>query len=100
MTPIELIADHIARTGGMLKNTIADFSDADLLVRPCSGANHAAWQLGNIIAGATFFLNSVGADLPALPDGFSAKHGKETTKIDDPSQFENKATYIALFDKI
>ena len=100
MTPIELMADNTARTGAMLKNTIADFTDAELLVRPCSSANHAAWQLGNIITGGAFFFKAVGADLPELPEGFNAKYGKGTNSIDDPKHFETKATYIALFDKM
>ena len=27
---------------------LSDLSDSDLLVRPVAGANHAAWQIGNV----------------------------------------------------
>ena len=34
----------------MLQFTLGDFSDADMLARPAPSANHAAWQLGHLIA--------------------------------------------------
>ena len=46
MTQTELLADMLNRNLEMLKATLGDFSDADMLVRPTPGANHAAWQLG------------------------------------------------------
>jgi hypothetical protein len=44
-------------TKGNLPMYVRDFSDADLLVRPVPGANHAAWQIGNVIAGDVFFIS-------------------------------------------
>src|SRR5271170_7679494 len=53
MTQMELSADVLTRNLEMLRMTLADFSDADMLVRPCPGANHAAWQLGHLTAAET-----------------------------------------------
>src|SRR4051794_12687205 len=46
MTTTELMADVLAQNLEVVKSTLADFSDADMLVRPAPAANHAAWQLG------------------------------------------------------
>ena len=34
---------------------------------------------------------------PALPEGFVAKHTKETVDVDDPSKFHTKAEYLAVW---
>ncbi|HSU66732.1 MAG TPA: DinB family protein [Tepidisphaeraceae bacterium] len=95
MTVIELMANVLEGNLGMLTGTLADFSDADLLVRPVPAANHAAWQLGHLIkseAGALGLINPALA--PALPAGFADKFTKQTASIDDPSQFPKKAALI------
>src|SRR5262249_37750246 len=74
--------------------------DADLLVRPVPGANHIAWQLGHLIASEHHMISKSvpGADLPALPAGFSEQHGKETASKD--TGFRTKAEYLDLFGKM
>src|SRR5437899_1995015 len=39
----ELLADGLKRSFDMLNMTLSDFSDADMFVRPCPGANHPTW---------------------------------------------------------
>lgn len=84
----------------VLKSYIGDISDAELLTRPVKGANHLAWQLGHLISSEAHLLSQVcpGAAVE-LPDGFAARHGKETAGIDEPSKFETKQQYVELFDK-
>ncbi len=96
----DLLADSLTRNGEMLKGTLADFSDADMLKRPCPGANHAAWQLGHLISAETSMVNGAkpGA-MPELPAGFKEKFSKETAKIDEPAAFPNKSELVALFEK-
>jgi hypothetical protein len=79
---------------------ISDFSDADLLVRPVPGANHAAWQIGNVICGDLFLIKPEvpEAQYPELPTGFSELHGSKGAKKDEG--FLTKAEYLALFDKV
>jgi hypothetical protein len=100
VTSNELHADVLQRNGDMLKATLADLSDSDLLVRICPSANHANWQLGHLVTAETFFLNASGASAPELPAGFADRYHKNTSKVDDPSQFAKKDELIALFDRV
>jgi hypothetical protein len=88
-------------TKGTLNWFVSDFSDADLLVRPVPGANHAAWQIGNVIVGDLFLVQSELPDTayPQLPPGFADLHGSEGAKKDGPEGFLSKAAYLDLFDK-
>lgn len=79
---------------------LSDFSDADLLVRPVPGANHAAWQIGNVIGGDIYFIAPELPDTPypTLPLGFNDLHGSAGVKKDEG--FLTKAEYLALFEKV
>ena len=92
---------HSLDSGEMvLKTYISDLSDAELMTRPAKGANHLAWQLGHLISSEQQLVNSVCAGACAeLPAGFSDKHAKEMTGIDDRSKFLTKQQYIEQFDK-
>jgi hypothetical protein len=100
MTATELFADGLARNLEFLKMTLSDFSDADMLTRPCPGANHAAWQLGHLIVAETMMINGVKAGaMPELPAGFADRFDKKTAGIDDPKAFPKKAELLDLFAK-
>jgi hypothetical protein len=43
MTGIQAIQSALETTKGYVAWYVSGLSDADLLVRPCAGANHAAW---------------------------------------------------------
>ena len=79
---------------------VQDLADADLLVRPVPGINHAAWQLGHMIAGSKKMLGGLGQPAPALPAGFEEGYTKETAKSDDPAKFATKDVYLDLAAKI
>ena len=100
MKKTDLGADLGQRSLDMLKMVLSDFSDADMLVRPCAGANHAAWQVGHLIGAETRLINSCtpGA-MPELPAGFSEKFSKSTASIDDAKAFPNKADLLGLLEK-
>jgi hypothetical protein len=95
------IKASLEATKGTLHWYVSDFSDADLLVRPVPGANHAAWQIGNVITGDVFLIQTELPDsvFPALPPGFAELHGTEGAKKDGPDGFLTKAEYLDLFDK-
>lgn len=100
MTTIELATDALSRNLGMILHHIADFSDADMLVRPVPGANHAAWQLGHLIVAESRMVNGVAPGAaPAAPEGYAEKFTSDTAKIDDASAFPNKAEIVANFQK-
>jgi hypothetical protein len=96
----ELSSEVMNQSKEMVKMTLADFSDADMLARPCPGANHAAWQLGHLIGAETRIVNSCtpGA-MPELPAGFADKFSKSTASSDDAAAFPKKAELMALFEK-
>jgi len=100
MTAAELHADTLSRNGEMLKMTLSDLSDSDLLTRPCPGANHANWQLGHLISSEAFFLKAMGAPTPELPAGFAERYNKSTAASADPSQFAKKDELLNLFTRV
>ena len=91
MDPVKHLATALDKNLGMLTYTLADFSDADLLVRPCPGANHAAWQIGHLANSEVFVLKQFHpASTFALPAGFEEKFTPKTSSIDDPAFFPKK----------
>ncbi|HEY4330611.1 MAG TPA: DinB family protein [Phycisphaerae bacterium] len=99
MTVNDYLAASLMGSLGMLKMTIADMSDADLLMRPVPGANHPNWQIGHLIAAETGMMSQLGAKMPELPAGFAELYSKETAKIDDASKFATKDALMAQFEK-
>jgi hypothetical protein len=99
MTGREAIQTALEATKANLPMYVSDFSDADLLVRPVPAANHAAWQIGNVIAGDVFFISQELPDTPypELSKDFYALHGNDGAKKDEG--FLTKAEYLALFEK-
>jgi hypothetical protein len=100
MTGCQAIQAALESTKGNLPMYLKDFSEADLLVRPVPGANHAAWQIGNVIGGDIFFIASELPDTPypELPPGFADLHGTKGATKDEG--FLTKAEYLALFEKV
>jgi len=96
MSVQRVMVSALQTTLGLVEQFLSDFSDAELLVRPVAGANHAAWQLGNIIAGEPYFVKSVLplVEYPALPDGFSELHGPNGTSHDHHPGFLTKDGYL------
>ena len=102
MNGIEVIRASLAGTQFMLKWFLEDFTDADLLVRPVPNANHAAWQIGNVIGGDIHIVKEQlpEAYFPELPPGFLETHGPAGTRNNGPDGFLTKAEYFALLDKV
>jgi len=66
MSPTELMSDVINRNGEILKMTLADFSQDEMLTRPVPGANHATWQIGHMIGSASHMFAAIAPGL--VPD--------------------------------
>lgn len=99
MNAIELLADAHERNLQMLKNTLADFSDADMLARPSPSANHAAWQLGHLIVSEMRLVSMVDPSAPApLPPDFAAKFSKDAAKLNDAPAFLRKDELFRQYD--
>jgi hypothetical protein len=102
MNGVQTVVSVMQTTLSLLEGFIADFTDAELLVRPVPGANHAAWQLGNVIAGEPYILSGLlpGAKYPALPEGFTDLHGGKGAGIDSDPGFLTKEAYLKLLREI
>jgi hypothetical protein len=102
MNGSEAIQAALEGTKSMFHWYLSDFSDADLFVRPVPGANHAAWQIGNVIVGDAMLIKAELPDAayPELPAGFADQHGKVGATKDGPAGFLTKAEYLKLFDAV
>jgi len=102
MTGKDAIKKALTSTQDLLNQYVSDLSDADLLVRPVPGANHAAWQLGHLVEAETYILGSSlpPGTYPNLPPALQGKHGKATASTDAPGSFLKKAEYVAAFNKV
>lgn len=102
MNGTSAIQTALKATQSMMNMFLSDFTDADLFVRPVPTANHAAWQIGNVIAGDAILVKEQLPDAayPELPAGFAETHGPEGTKQDGPDGFLTKAEYLSLFDAV
>lgn len=93
------IATHIKTSLNLptfvAESYLKDLTDEDLLRRPVPNANHIAWQVGHLIVSEHNLNNMVCPDsMPALPEGFAEKHGKEAAASDDASAFCTKDEYL------
>jgi hypothetical protein len=100
MNTNQTFTDSLSRNLDMLKMTLADLSDADLLVRPAPGANHAAWQLGHLATAEARMVAAAKGVSPELPAGFPERFKKETAQSDDAAAFPKKQELIDTFAKV
>jgi hypothetical protein len=101
MTPTELLSDVFTRSTGMVNMTLADFSDAEMMMRPVPGANHATWQIGHLTGAHAGLLNMIGEGLVQGPPAeFAAKFKKDTCTNDDAKFFPKKADLLAEYNKV
>ncbi len=97
MNSREAIRLNLDQAQNIVQMYLGDLSDADLLVRPVPGCNHIAWQLGHLIESERHFIDKLQPGImPALPEGFAAKHTKETAGSDDAQAFLTKQQYVDL----
>ncbi|WZO95927.1 DinB family protein [Isosphaeraceae bacterium EP7] len=93
---------NLEETKSLLEKYLADFSDADIQVRPVPNANHVAWQIGNVIAGEHFMLQAglPDAKFPELPPGFADRHSSKAAGVEGPEGLLTKDEYLALFNGV
>jgi hypothetical protein len=98
MNAKDVIKNTLDSSDMILSRYVEDLADADLLLRPVSGMNHIAWQIGHLIDVEHRFVESVRpGSCPKLPDGFAEHHKMEQARSDDPSHFSTKAEYLTLW---
>jgi hypothetical protein len=93
----DAVRQQFAVSDFFVENYLSDITPAEMLVRPAPGANHVAWQLGHLISAETHLVEAASpGSMPALPEGFAARHSKETAASDEPKDFLSKEEYLAL----
>src|SRR5437899_1498327 len=97
---IELLAKSLAGNLEMLKTHLADFSDDDMMVRPVPGANHAAWQVGHLLAFEAMLCGLYAQHAaPNLPGDPQKTYGAEGSKSDDAALFLKKDDALKLLEQ-
>lgn len=100
MAQLDLMANSLAGSFEMLKTHLADFSEADMLVRPVPGANHAAWQIGHLVVFEAMLCGMYAPQTTIqLPADAQTTYGKDGASSDDASRFFKKEEGLALLGK-
>lgn len=97
MSVKELLQHNLTFSDVVWNSQISDLTDAELLVRQSPTANHAAWQLGHLIASERAFIEELRPGLsPALPEGFAELHSRDRAGNPSTEGFVTKQQYIDL----
>ena len=100
MATTDLIATELTGNLEMLKHHLADFNDADMMVRPVPNANHAAWQLGHLVAFEAMLCGMYApASAPKLPADAKQTYGKEGAPSDDAARFFKKDEALQMLSQ-
>ncbi len=100
MKAMDLMADGLNCSLGMLLNAIADMSDAELMTRPVPGANHPLWQIGHLLVAENGMLGRMGGTPVELPAGLAERFAPSKAGSDNPADFVDRATLIELVTKV
>jgi hypothetical protein len=95
----QLLIESYRQQNQLVQWHVADFSDADMLVRPVEHANHAAWHIGHLATTYPNVLNLIAPNtIPPLPQEFCDLHTKKGSTLNDG--FESKAQLLARLDQM
>jgi len=98
------LKDHLATSlkGSMemVKMTLADMTDGELLTRPVAGANHGNWQIGHLIKSEAAIVAMVGGKVVELPEKFGDLYAQSKTNLDGAENFLTKDVLLATFEKV
>jgi DinB superfamily len=99
MKQSDMLTGLLKRNIDMIKRHLADFSEADMMVRPVPGANHAAWQMAHL---AGYVVSTAKAIAPeanlSVPENLLQYRGTETSSSDDPAIFPTKARVLEIVE--
>lgn len=101
MNGVKALKENMTTPDFLVKAYLGDLSDDELMMRPVPGINHIKWQLGHLIQSEHSMVEAICPGvMPPLPEGFTAKHTKETAGSDDPKGFLKKDEYLKLYDAV
>ena len=96
MNARDAIRIHLDLAEWVCRGYLEDLTDAEMLVRPCPGANHINWQVGHLVASEYHHMGQIPGNVPLpLPEAFAARYTKATAGFDDPGQFCVKKDLLA-----
>ena len=100
MTAHDPINFSIEMSSQIVKQTLEDLTDKEMLHRPHPECNHINWQLGHLIAAEHGLISKeLPGAMPPLPAGFAEKYGMDKTKVDDPQALCTKAELLKVMDE-
>ena len=80
----ETLADVYQQQLDLMKLHLADFSDADMLKRPCNAANHTAWMVGHLATSEATLINiATPGAIPEQSMAMRERHSSKGTKLDE-----------------
>jgi hypothetical protein len=83
----------------LLNRYCEDLTPEEYVKRACAGGNTTAWILGHLILTERQALGRVGvADLPALPEGFEKRFGRDEAAA-RASEFGDVGVLLPLFNR-
>ncbi len=96
---IKATIQHTLGVSDMLMDKyLSDLAPEAFLARPIAGMNHLAWQVGHLILNERKMIEAIKpGSSPALPEGFDTKHAMDKHGVDDPSNFQTKDEYLAMW---
>jgi uncharacterized damage-inducible protein DinB len=74
------------RTIAYLQESVADLSDAEMVVQPPGVPNHAAWTLGHVVHSCQAMAGELGVE-PWLPVDWESQFGYGSSPTDVVSQY-------------
>jgi hypothetical protein len=93
----DAIRSSLAISDFLVQRYLEDITPEEMLVRPAADANHAAWQLGHLIASERHLVEAaVPGSMPELPAGFAERHTKDKAASDNPADFLSKSEYLRI----
>jgi hypothetical protein len=78
-----------------IEQSVADFSDQQMVEQPVNAPNHGAWTLGHVI----FSCQGIAAELGAkqwLPEDWESRFGYGSTPSSDSSLYPEKSEMLSL----
>jgi hypothetical protein len=99
MSPaIALLVEGINSNTDFAKMTLADFTDADMFIRPSPHSWHVMYQMGHCINGEAYLMSKLDPGIEQLPAEFSAMFGPDRAVGTDPAAFPTKAKLLEMLD--
>jgi hypothetical protein len=98
MSTADLLSKNILQSKNMIDSALADFSDADMMVRPAKTANHPIWQMGHLVNSVRNIVTACDPSV-SFPFEDDARFGKSKASFDDAGFFPKKSELIGRWDQ-